>query len=96
MYQGDGRGLGGEAVLSVNEWASMGTFPDIVVYLKVQRIGDGPRRDRIESSGESFYAAVEDGFNRWANKMGWIVIENEGSIEEIAAKIETEVRKRLD
>ena len=95
MYQGEGRGLGGEAVLAVNEWASNATFPDIVVYLRTKRGSIAPGRDRIENAGETFYAAVEAGFERWAAKEGWIVVEHEGEIEEIAARIETEVRKRL-
>jgi len=95
MYQGEGRGLGGEAVLAVNEWASNATFPDIVVYLRTKRGSATPGRDRIENAGETFYAAVEAGFERWAAKEGWIVVEHEGEIEEIAARIEAEVRKRL-
>jgi len=95
MYQGEGRGLGGETILAVNEWASCATFPDIVVYLRTRRGSSAPGRDRIENAGETFYASVEAGFERWAANEGWIVVDHEGEIEQIAAKIEAEVRKRL-
>lgn len=95
VYQGDGRGLGGDDILAVNRWASHDTFPDIVVYLRAATGRATPRGDRIENAGATFYTAVEAGFERLAATEGWIVVENEGNIEEIATRIEAEVRKRL-
>lgn len=96
IYQGVGRGLGVESVLAVNDWASDGMFPDIVVYLRGSGRGveelESP--DRIESSGRGFYEAVEAGFEKWAQQEDWIIV-NRGSLEETASLVEAEVRRRL-
>jgi dTMP kinase len=65
-YQGAGRGLGEQDVLSLNVWATQGLFPDLVMLLHIEpdqglsRIGE--EQDRIESEDESFHAKVADAF----------------------------------
>ncbi|MGH2661455.1 MAG: dTMP kinase [Actinomycetota bacterium] len=69
-YQGAGRGLGEQDVLSLNVWATQGLFPDLVILLHVEpdkglaRAGDQP--DRIEGEDERFHAKVADAFLRIA------------------------------
>jgi len=96
IYQGIGRGLGVENVLAVNDWGSDGVFPDIVVYLRTRPgVLEGlENKDRIESAGEAFFSRVAAGFEEWAEREDWIVIDG-GSIEETAAKIEAAVKARL-
>jgi dTMP kinase len=68
-YQGAGRGLGEQDVLSLNVWATQGLFPDLVVLLNLEadqglsRLGE---QDRIESEDEAFHAKVADAFLRIA------------------------------
>jgi dTMP kinase len=65
-YQGAGRGLGEQDVLSLNVWATQGLFPDLVILLHLEpgrglaRIGG--EQDRIEAEDESFHSKVADAF----------------------------------
>jgi dTMP kinase len=65
-YQGAGRGLGEQDVLSLNVWATQGLFPDLVILLNLEadqglsRVGQ--EQDRIESEDEAFHAKVADAF----------------------------------
>jgi dTMP kinase len=70
-YQGTGRGLGEQDVLSLNVWATQGLFPDLVILLHLEpdrglaRIG--AEQDRIEAEDESFHAKVADAFLKIAD-----------------------------
>jgi dTMP kinase len=68
-YQGHARGLGVEAVRSVNEAGLGGTWPDQVVLLRIDPI-TGLRRqsviDRIGAEGASFQGKVAEGFDQLA------------------------------
>lgn len=94
IYQGIGRGVGVEEVLAVNDWASDGVLPDIVVYLRRRETGTVANPDRIEAAGEEFYAKVEAGFETWAMAEDWIIVDA-GGIEELAEKIAREVKARM-
>ncbi len=65
-YQGAGRGLGEQDVSALNDWATQGLLPDLVVLLHVEpeeglsRAGSDP--DRIESEDISFHARVSDAY----------------------------------
>jgi dTMP kinase len=61
-YQGGGRGLGVEAVRSLNEFGTRGLVPDLTLLLRIApRDGlarlSGPA-DRLERAGEAFFSAV--------------------------------------
>jgi dTMP kinase len=62
-YQGAGRGLGIEAVRTLNELATGGLTPDRTLLLRIDpavgraRIADR-EADRLEQAGEAFFAAV--------------------------------------
>ncbi|WP_024819648.1 dTMP kinase [Arthrobacter sp. 31Y] len=68
-YQGAGRGLGADGVLSLNEWATEGLHPDLTVLLDVDP-SDGRRRrtagdateDRLESEPDDFHSAIRHAF----------------------------------
>lgn len=68
-YQGYGRGLGAEAVRSLNEWAVGEVLPDRTFYLRLS-LAERERRareaggalDRIEAIGAEFALRVEEGF----------------------------------
>jgi dTMP kinase len=65
-YQGWGRGLGEQDVLTLNVWATQGLFPDLVILLHVEpergllRSTEAP--DRMELEGQDFHAKVADAY----------------------------------
>jgi len=98
-YQGVARGLGIEAVATANALALNGLQPDLTILLKVSakaargRLGDD--LDRIEQA--SLDDVVVSTYEQFAaeNPDVWLVVEAEGSIEEIGARIRSGVRERL-
>jgi len=61
-YQGVGRGLGLDQIYRLNEWATGGLLPDLVLYMQMDA-GAGLRRvsvdhDRIEKEGHGFHERV--------------------------------------
>ncbi len=97
-YQGTGRGLGEQDVLSLNVWATQGLFPDLVMLLHLEpdqglsRVGE--EQDRIESEDEAFHAKVADAFLRIAedHPERFRVIDAGGPPDEV----HTRVRKELE
>ncbi len=99
-YQGFGRGLPPEEVASLSRWATNGLMPDLVVLLDVPldvaaaRIG-GPR-DRLESAGDDFHAAVVEGFRTLAteNPDRWLVFDGTQSAAALADQVASAVSER--
>ena len=97
-YQGSGRGLGVGAIAALSELATGGLEPDLVVVLDVsadeatRRLGD--ERDRLEAEGEVFAAAVRDAYRDLAGTRGWLVIDAQGSPDDVAEAIWGIVRER--
>ncbi len=68
-YQGGGRGLGIEAVRSINTAGLQGVWPDLVVLLRVDPASGLERQevaDRIGAEGEDFHLAVAEAYDRLA------------------------------
>ena len=92
-YQGVGRGLGVEAIRSLCGWATEELWPDVAILLEVPAsVADGRRTeppDRMESSGDAFFASVAEGFRSLvAEEPGrWIVVDGTGSVDEVAARV---------
>ena len=97
-YQGAGRGLGEQDLLTLNAWATQGLFPDLVVLLHVEpavglaRSGDHP--DRFESEDAQFHAKVADAFLRIADEHPerYVVVDSTTSPE----NVHRQVRLALD
>jgi dTMP kinase len=98
-YQGTGRALGEQDVLSLNVWATQGLFPDLVILLHLEpdqglsRIeGD---QDRIESEDEAFHAKVADAFLRIAedHPERFRVIDAGGPPDEVHARVREELER---
>lgn len=71
-YQGHGRDLGAQQILDINQWATEGLEPDLVIYLKVsaqtsrQRIQKrGLDKDRIEMEAGGFFQKAAQGYEEW-------------------------------
>jgi dTMP kinase len=69
-YQGGGRGLGVDAVRSLNLFATGGLVPDVTFLLRISasaalaRLTGEP--DRLERAGSSFFAAVAEAYDSLA------------------------------
>jgi dTMP kinase len=88
-YQGFGRGLGEQDVLTLNAWATQGLFPDLVILLHLEpeqglaRSGGVP--DRFESEDLAFHAKVADAYLRIAEEHPdrFHVVDANGTTEEV-------------
>lgn len=74
-YQGYARGLGVELVARLNDAATSGLAPDIVIWLKVapaearrRMAGRSDAKDRLESEKDSFHEAVFKAFEEIAGR----------------------------
>jgi len=71
-YQGVARGLGEQDVAKLNDWATQGLTPDLVVLLNLDpeeglsRAAQDP--DRIEAEDLAFHAKVSDAYLRIAEE----------------------------
>ena len=88
-YQGWGRGLGEQDVLTLNVWATQGLFPDLVILLHLEpergllRSTEPP--DRMELEGQDFHAKVADAYLKIAEEHPerFVVVEADTSPAEV-------------
>jgi len=81
-YQGYGRGLNVDTLLSINTWALNNVLPDIVVWIQIPTEEANTRLakrdlDRFEREGADFFARIGTGFAELAAKdpARWILID---------------------
>ena len=100
-YQGAGRGLGEQDVLSLNVWATQGLFPDLVVLLHLDpdksRLRIDTELDRIESEDRSFHAKVAEAFVRIAedHPERFVVIDADAPQEVVHERVKHELLRYL-
>ena len=69
-YQGCGRELGFDPILSINDFAINGTYPDATIYLDIneevglKRIENRNFKDRLDSESLSFHHKVNEGYQK--------------------------------
>jgi dTMP kinase len=100
-YQGAGRALGVNEILSISEWATGSLLPDLVFYLRVDassglgRAGDVP--DRIEEESIEFHNRVAAAYlelaKRWPGRFA--IIDASKSKAEVHRAVIEEYEKRL-
>jgi dTMP kinase len=101
-YQGFGRGLDLEELERVLDFATGGLRADLVLLLEVpDDVADlrlGGQRDRLEAESVAFHQRVREGFRSLAgaDPKRWAVVDGEGSIEEVSARINWVLHERLD
>jgi len=67
-YQGYGRGLGMESIISINEFAIDNHNPDLTVYLDIDeqtgldRLSDREFKDRLDTESKAFHHKVNEGY----------------------------------
>lgn len=101
-YQGYGRGLGLESLLSISTWALSDRLPDVVVYLDVpmEVLSERLKKrnlDRFEREGREFFARVHEGFAalRESDPARWIVIDGTLPKDDVESAIRGAVTARL-
>lgn len=103
-YQGAGRGLGTEAILQLNDWATSGLWPDLTVLLDVTPADGRERRtagdaaeDRMESEPDDFHATIRTAFLALAAAQPerYLVLPARDAIAELAQAIEQQVHTLL-
>jgi dTMP kinase len=101
-YQGYGRGLPVAEVRSVNQWALVDTWPDLVVLLTVPADVAAERMsrrelDRFEQAGDEFHSRVDAGFAEMAedDPEHWVVVDASGPVDDVSRSIRSAVRERL-
>lgn len=99
-YQGAGRDLGADAVLTLNEWATSGLQPDLTVLLDVDPSAGRRRRtagdaaeDRLESEADEFHSTIRGAFLELAASRPdrYLVLPADLPVNELAARILTRV-----
>lgn len=100
VYQGVARGLGVDTVSAVCDLATAGVRPDRVIVLDVSESTARARRpdvpDRIELEGEEFHARVRAAYRDLAPRFGWLVIDGEGTPDEVAGRVLATVSDLVD
>jgi len=99
-YQGYGRQLDLEPLQQVNDWATGGLWPDLVVFMDTpdeimaQRMS---RRelDRFEAAGSSFHDRVIAGFRTMAanDPARWITVPAIGTIAQVGLQIDDAITR---
>ena len=100
-YQGAGRGLGEQDVLSLNVWATQGLFPDLALLLRIDperglaRVEGEP--DRIEGEDERFHDKVAEAFLKIADDHPerFVVIEADAPPQVVHERVRDELLKYL-
>jgi dTMP kinase len=100
-YQGEGLGLGMDAVAAVNRFATGGLTPDLTFLLDVPvavsrgrvRTGRG-QADRIEQRGDEYFSRVRDAFLRIAAAEPERVVVLDGTLD--AQALEQEIWSRVE
>ena len=78
-------------------FATCGIEPDLTVLLdvpwSVARARLGEQMDRIEGAGAEFHGRVRDGYLQMAvaDPERWLVVDADGSVDEVAARVDDAV-----
>ncbi len=100
-YQGHGRGLDAGGLRRVLSWATAGTWPDLNVLLEVRPEVAAARKsqdpDRLEAEDGAFHQRVAAGYRHLAgaDPEHWVVVDGEGTEEEVAARVAEVVTSKL-
>jgi dTMP kinase len=106
-YQGVGRGLGVAEVEQLNELATAGLVPDLVVVLDLSPDAARARlaatrdrglagRDRLEREDDAFALAVHEAYRDLARGRGWALVDAGGSVDDVEVAVWDVVVERLD
>ena len=100
-YQGYGRGLDLDQLQEMLRFATGGLEPDLNVLLEVRPELTARRMglslDRFEGQGREFLDRVQAGYRAMAgaDPACWAVVDGNGSVDDVAARVLAAVRERL-
>lgn len=90
-YQGVARGLGVDEVERLSKWAAAHVEADVVIVLdlpdSVAEARVSPVRDRFERAGAEFHARVRAAYRDLAPTRGWLVVDADGTLDDVAARV---------
>lgn len=102
-YQGMGRKIGFDDVLSINDFAINGTYPDMTIYLDVseevglQRIETRAFKDRLDSESLEFHKRVNQGYKMVRERFEDIVIVDASKdVDEVVDKTMDAITKLIN
>ena len=103
-YQSAARGLAFAEVQMISEWATEGLWPDLTILLRVplavalDRLARTGHADRLEAEGAALLVRVIAAYDDMAaeNPQTWCVIDGEGSVDEVAARVCAVVGSRFE
>lgn len=101
-YQGYGRGLQIEDVLTLNVWATDCLFPDLTIVLIVgeeersNRASQAP--DRLEAAGLSFFQRAAEGYRRLAadHRHRIRLVDSAGTVAEAQTRVRAVIDEELE
>ncbi len=98
-YQGAARGLGVGEVISLTDTATDGLWPDLTLLLRLDPevgLGRAGGDDRFEAEGLELQRAVAEAYDEIAQIASdrVVVIDAEGSVEEVHARVMEAVKSR--
>lgn len=98
-YQGAARGLGVGETISLSDAATEGLWPDLTVLLRIDPevgLGRADGSDRFESEGLDLQRVVAEAYEEIAQIASdrIIVVDGEGTVEDVHARVLEAVRER--
>jgi dTMP kinase len=101
-YQGYGRGLGTDDIMTLNVWATECLFPDLTLFLDLEddirstRMAAVP--DRLEAEDEEFHRRVGEGYRELllAHPHRVRRVDARGSVAEVQEKVRALVEDELE
>ncbi len=98
-YQGVARAMGVDEVERRGAAVASGVAPDVVIVLDLPDDVAEARvtqdRDRFEREGDDFHARVRAAYRELAPVRGWVVVDANGSPDEVAERVWAAVAPRL-
>ncbi len=103
-YQGYGRGLHLETLMTITLFATDGLLPDLTLYLDItpeeglrRRQLGGDEWNRLDAEALEFHQQVRDGYLELIKQepRRWVVVDAARSEEEVQAEIRAVIRARL-
>ncbi len=102
-YQGYGRGLKQDIIEALNEFATAGLKPDMIILLDMEAQKGLSRkpssvRDRFEEEETAFHQKVRKGYQEMAKHDSgrWFILDANQDRKDIASRIYGEVKRRLE
>ena len=100
-YQGYGRGLGTDDILTLNIWATEGLLPDLTLFLDLDdsirstRLAAVP--DRLEAENEDFHRRVAEGFRALLREHTHRIrrVDARGAEEEVQGRVRAVIEGEL-